>query len=71
MGIPSTLPTALWLYYTYPNKDVPLSSTKCEVTCEVCMTRLAVWDCNLIVQMGMVNLNIPLERSYDSICKKA
>jgi len=43
--------------------EVQLSSTKCEVTCEVFMSRLVVWDCNLIVKVGVVNLKIPVERS--------
>jgi len=42
MGIHSTVPTALWLYYTYPNKKAQLSSTKCEVTCEVFLIRLGI-----------------------------
>jgi len=45
------------------NKEVQLNSTKSEVTWGVFMTRLAVWNCNLIVQVGVVNLTISLERS--------
>jgi len=62
MGIHLALPTALWLYYAYPNKDVQLSYANSIGTCEVFMNWLAVWNCNLIVQMGVVNLNIPVQK---------
>jgi len=31
------------------------------------MIRLAFWDCNLIVQVGVVNLNTLLERSWNCL----
>jgi len=39
-------------------KEVQLSSANLIRTCEVFMTRLAVRDCNLIVQVDVVILNI-------------
>jgi len=43
-------------------KEVQLSSEKSIRACEVFMTCLAVMDCNLIVQVGVVNLDISVER---------
>jgi len=57
MGIPPVHSTAL------PNKEVQLSSASSIMTCEMFMTWLAVLNCNLIVQVGVVILNIPVERS--------
>jgi len=42
------------------NMEVQLSSAR---TCEVFMTWLAIWDRNLIVQLGMVIMNTLVERS--------
>jgi len=45
------------------NKEVHLSSANSIRTSEMFITWLAVWHCNLIVQVGVVNMNIPVERS--------
>jgi len=39
------------------SKKIQLSSANLIRTCEVFMTWFAVWDCNLIVKLGMVILN--------------